>query len=191
MWGNIHSLWFITGGVNVISDAAAPLNSGSGARNSGIPALRHKSCLHTFISPLFRSLIFNSKPLRHHRLPSCCRHGNVNLISPPIRSELFLERLKSPTTQKKPFSLSLPVCLHQHQPYVLSVVQIFAPELNVLAKSHTLHRTHTSFINTEPQGHREQFNQLKPGGGEKQTVLTFTFTQRWFWLSHLQRRSLS
>lgn len=41
------------------------------------------------------------KPLCHHRLLSCCHHGNVNLISPPIRCELFLGRLKSPPSKKK------------------------------------------------------------------------------------------
>lgn len=29
------------------------------------------------------------KPLCHHRLPSCCRHGNINLISPPSDVSYF------------------------------------------------------------------------------------------------------
>lgn len=60
---------------------------------------------HLYLSSFPQSDL-TQKPLCHHPLPSCCRHGNVNLISPPIRCGLFLERLKSPSTQKK-LSLSV------------------------------------------------------------------------------------
>lgn len=41
-----------------------------------------------YLSPFPQSDL-TLKPLCHHRLPSCCRHGNINLISPPSDASYF------------------------------------------------------------------------------------------------------